>query len=292
MIRTLKPGDEAQLDRFLQRHADSSLFLRANALAAGLLDQGHLLQATYVARYSGNEATGVVAHAWNGNLLLQAPADPTELARRAVEASGRAIAGILGPWQQATTVLKELSLEHVPASVCRKEDLFAVNLAELRVPDVLTSGACVCRLAEPEDFDLLSRWRTDFLVDAIGAENRPELLASCRQEVVRGYQIKSLFVLSAAGQLVSTCGFNARHPACVQVGAVWTPPPFRSRGYARAVVAGALQLAHADGIARSVLFTGEDNTAAKRAYTSIGYQRVGDYGLILFRAPHRYGTKT
>jgi predicted GNAT family acetyltransferase len=31
-----------------------------------------------------------------------------------------------------------------------------------------------------------------------------------------------------------------------------------------------------------VLFTNEDNVAAIRAYTALGFQRVGDYGLVLW----------
>jgi predicted GNAT family acetyltransferase len=59
-------------------------------------------------------------------------------------------------------------------------------------------------------------------------------------------------------------------------------PARRGRGYGRAVVAGALADARADGVRRSILFTPEDNVAAHKAYLAIGFQIVGDYGLILF----------
>jgi len=64
---------------------------------------------------------------------------------------------------------------------------------------------------------------------------------------------------------------------------VWTPPEWRRRGYGRAAVAGALLLAREEGAARSVLFTDEENVAARTAYLSLGYQLIGDYGLVLFR---------
>jgi predicted GNAT family acetyltransferase len=35
------------------------------------------------------------------------------------------------------------------------------------------------------------------------------------------------------------------------------------------------------GVGRSILFTGRDNAAARRAYESIGYRRIGDYGLVV-----------
>jgi predicted GNAT family acetyltransferase len=67
----------------------------------------------------------------------------------------------------------------------------------------------------------------------------------------------------------------------VQIGGVWTPPPLRSRGHARAVVGGSLLLARAQGMRRSVLFTGEDNVAALRSYERLGYVRAGRFGLWL-----------
>src|SRR5260370_7691275 len=72
-LRLLRPGDETALDAFLTDHTDSSMFLRANARAAGLIDRGAPLEATYVAALAGGRITGVAAHCWNGMVLVQAP---------------------------------------------------------------------------------------------------------------------------------------------------------------------------------------------------------------------------
>src|SRR5260370_39606072 len=72
-LRLLRPGDETALDAFLTDHTDSSMFLRANARAAGLIDRGSPLEATYVAALAGGRITGVAAHCWNGMVLVQAP---------------------------------------------------------------------------------------------------------------------------------------------------------------------------------------------------------------------------
>ena len=58
------------------------------------------------------------------------------------------------------------------------------------------------------------------------------------------------------------------------------PVPLRRRGYARAVVAGALQSAASQGVRRSILFTPESNLPARRSYESLGFSIVGDYGLL------------
>jgi hypothetical protein len=36
------------------------------------------------------------------------------------------------------------------------------------------------------------------------------------------------------------------------------------------------------GVSRAILFTQEEGPA-RRAYEAIGFQRIGDYGLVLFR---------
>ena len=50
-IRLLTPSDAAQLEAFLVRHRDSSMFLRSNARRAGLVFHGQTLQADYVAAF-------------------------------------------------------------------------------------------------------------------------------------------------------------------------------------------------------------------------------------------------
>lgn len=287
MIRPLKPGDEARLDRFLEQHADSSLFLRSNALTAGLRDEGQVFQATYVAKLDGDDVTGVVAHCWNGNLLLQADVEAGELARRALRATGRPVAGVVGPWSQVVAILASLGLADAETSLRSREDLFAVNLASLHIPAVLASESVSVRRASTDDLASLAQWRKSYRIEALGEVDRPDLLARSRKEVAQYQQTGDLFVLEHADQLVATCAFNARHPTCVQIGAVWTPPRLRSRKYGRAVVAGALAIAKAEGVTRSVLFTGANNIAARTAYEALGYVRVGDYGLVLFRVPQR-----
>ena len=109
-IRRLGPGDEAEFESFLAGHADSSLFLLANAAAAGLEYHGQRLQGVYVGVYRGDALCGVACHAWQGNLLLQAPGCVEVAARACAEESGRAVAGLLGPWEQVCDARDHLGL--------------------------------------------------------------------------------------------------------------------------------------------------------------------------------------
>ncbi len=287
MIRVLTAGDEERLDAFLREHADSTLFLRSNLRAAGIVDGGRPLQATYAAWVEDNKVQGVVSHAWNGNLIFQAREHAAELARAASASSKRLVKGLIGCWDQVSEAREALRLAGARTFVSSKEHLFSVELSRVRVPGRLERGDWICRLPRGPEMDLLSVWRRDFQVDTIGEPPFDGMVAECRKGLERHLGEGSLFVLVDGQTLASTCTFNARVPDCVQIGGVWTPPQLRERGYGRAVVAGALQLALREGVSKAVLFTDQHNHSARAAYEGLGFERVGDYGLILFSDGHR-----
>jgi ribosomal protein S18 acetylase RimI-like enzyme len=283
-VRTsiLAPGDEAALEAFLQPRSDSSLFLRANVRAAGLADTGAPLHGTYAAAWDDAGAiVAVAACSWTGMLLLQSP-DVTllpSLTRLALERSRRAVAGLAGPWDQIVAARAALGLDQRRAELESRDDLFALELAALRVPRPLADGECVYRRALPAELPLLSAWRAAYHVETLGARPGPETDARARAEIEGKPE---QYLLAVGGEPVAFSAFNAQLPDVVQVGGVYTPPSLRGRGYGRAVVAGALLRARAAGASRAVLFTGEANLAAQRAYRALGFERVGDYGLVLF----------
>ena len=280
-IRVLQPGDEAALESFLLPLTDTSMFLRANSRNAGLLDHGQVGQGTYLAAFEGDVIAGVVAQFWQGNVGLQAPRHLAALLRELPRHAPRPIAGLVGPWAQVAEARAVLGLEKAPTKLEDRETLFALDLRQLRVPEALVRGELRCRTAEPGDLPVLAQLRHDFLVEAIGETPGPEVQRQAREAVERSAADGTLFLVERAGEIVSTSVFNARLPDIVQIGGVYTPPALRGHGYGRAVVAGSLLLARDVGASRSVLFTAD--RAASRAYEAIGYQAIGDWGLILFR---------
>lgn len=283
--RILVPGDEAKLDAFLSRHADSSVILRSNLRIAGLVDRGEPYHATYAAELDGDELVGVVAHAWNGNLVMQAPLEVDGLARAAVVASGRPVKGLLGPAAQVERARERLGLADAPTGLRSTEDLFAIDTARVIVPDALFSGAWRCRVASSEDLELVTGWRRDFVVQALGTPDSPSLVEELRRESERKIAERAIALLDAGSGPVSMSVFTARLPDTVQIGSVWTPNDLRGRGYARGVVAGQLLLARPEGIRRAVLFTGKKHASAQRTYRAIGFEVVGDYGITIFKGP-------
>jgi len=284
-IKILGAGDEAALETFLLLHRHASMFLRANARRGGLVDRGGRYQGTYAAAVEDDRIVGVAAHWGNGIISVQAPGAASEVVRAAVRESGRRVNGINGPWAHAVAAREALGLEEAPMRLLSREVLYALDLSDLVVPDALASGRVRCRRSDRTDLSELTTWRTTYRMELEGYEDGPELRASARQDVENLNAEGRDFVLVAgddAGRRLAYSAFNAALPDVVQVGGVFTPPELRNRGYARAVVAGSLLRARAEDVRQAILFTGEGNVSARRAYEKLGFVPVGDYGLLGF----------
>ncbi len=281
-IEILQPGDEERFEAFLLEHADSSMFLRSNVRQAGFVDDGRRFGGAYAAASRDGAIVGVVGHAWMGNLMLQAPESMPELLDAVTRASGRPVRGLVGPWDQVIRARRLLGMQDRPLELESRDLLFALELADLAVPPPLRDGTLRLRRAGEHDGDALGRWSAAYALEILGATDSEELRARTRRDVDELTERGHYFVLEDdRGRRLGCTAFNAVLPDTVQVGGVFTPPALRSRGYARAAVAGSLLIARAEGARRSILFTGEDNHA-QRPYRAIGYREVGDYGLILF----------
>ena len=286
-VRVLRPGDEPAVEAFLATHSDSSLFLRRNLATVGLVDRGKRYHGTWAGAFEDGRLVGVAAHTQFTSLLVQAPTHVAAVTREAARASGRPVGGFIGPWAQAVAAREALGFAEAPTRVESHEGLYALPLDALVVPPLLASGRGRCRRSRAQDLDLLTGWRAGYRVETNGEDDGPELHTSSRKDVEVGLAEQTGWVLEVDGAPVAYQQFNATMPDVVQVGGVWTPTPLRGRGYARAVVAGALLGARAEGARRSVLFTGESNVPAQRAYAALGFTRVGDWALIFLKTPTR-----
>ena len=281
MIRPLHHGDEPALEAFLRLHADSSMFLRSNARAEGLDYHGKPLQAEYVAAFDGDRIVAVVAHCWNGMLLVQAPVDVAAVARAVVEHSGRPVTGLSGPAAHVVAARRALGLEHRPTPKHGREELFALDLEDLVVPAPLADGRWGCRRPREVELDLVTDWRLAFYDEALHRPQAVGLRDEAAEDVRQIHERRMDWLLTDGDRPVAYSAFNAELPDIVQIGGVWTPPGLRGKGYGRAVVAGSLLDARREGVTRAVLFAERED--AKRAYLGIGFRAVGEFGLVLFQ---------
>lgn len=280
-IRILQPGDEAALEAFLQPRLESSMFLVGNMRAVGLVDRGQVLEGTYAAAFEEGEIVGVVAHYWNQNLIFQAQKHLNALWQAAARASGRPIKGFLGSSQQVNKALRQLGLANEPLQLNKKEKLYRLTLDELIVPEALRSGELSGRRIEVRDLDLVIKWRVAYSIETLGEVDSPLLHQQARGSMERSLKDGHSWLLEVEGEPVALTSFNTTIAKAVQVGGVWTPPKWRRCGYARAVVAVSLLDARADSAELAILFTGEDNIPAQKAYLALGFEHIGDYQITL-----------
>ena len=284
-LRVLKSGDEAALEAYLLPRVELSMFLIGNLRTTGFHDNGQIYQGTYSGKFEDGKIIGAVAHFWNQNLVLQAQIDLLALCAEAVEGSGRPIKGLIGPSAQVQLVKNALEIKKSSIQMDETERLYSLDLKDLALPGNLRSGEVKARRIEQKDINLLTKWNTAYAVEALGAEEDPILRKHSEEESERSVREKRTWVLEDGGRPVACSSFNAAIKEAVQVGGVWTPPAFRRRGYARAVVAASLLDARAEGVRKGILFTGDENIAARKAYESLGFQCVGDYSILLLKSP-------
>lgn len=280
-LRLLTPRDRPALDAFLDGHLASSMILRANLFNSGIEDGPEPFHGLYMGAFDGEVLTDVAAHYWNGNIILQAPTQPVELALAVARESGRPVAGLLGPWPQVRAAEPQLDLDRTRLGKVVPEYLYRLDLAELTVPETLSSGRIACRYASDADLPTLVPWRREYDMHTMGFSAHSIDDAANRDTLARLIETRRLWVLEEAGHVVSMTSFNATLPDMVQVGGVFTPVEWRGRGHGRAVVAGSLLDARADGVAEAILFTEAQNRPAQRAYEALGFERIGDYGMVM-----------
>lgn len=280
-VRLLTPQDQPALEAFLRSHLAEGMILLGNMVRSGIIDGPEPYMGRYAATVENGRITGVAAHYWNGMLLLCAPELTAKVA--AAAAKGRHIAGILGPWQQALSAQDALDLAGSDCLLRSKEILMSLRLEELRVPEAWPNQQPSWRLATRDDLSLLAEWREKFRLETMEDTESRALTQQCESEVARWIAEENLFLLLDGGRPVSCCCFTVRLTDAVQVGNVWTPPEFRSRGYARMVVARALRHAQQNGVGTAILFTPRDNQAARTAYAALGFTDIGDYAMLIYR---------
>jgi GNAT superfamily N-acetyltransferase len=215
-------------------------------------------------------------------MLLQAPDQLEAIVERLLRASPTPVRGLSGPAAQVRAARSHLSLDAAPASLEEDEELYALDLPDWTPPAQLSRDPRVsCRAPLPSERERLRSFRFDYEVESLGRDPT-DAVARAQSDAWLDAQIDDdvAWVAVASGQAVSFSGFNAMLPDIVQLGAVYTPPEFRGRGYARAVVAHSVRVAKERGATRAVLFT--KNPSAVKSYEAVGFRHAGDFGLVLF----------
>ena len=135
------------------------------------------------------------------------------------------------------------------------------------------------REATGEDRALLVEWFARFNADA--APNNTDFDAERAADRWLTSPSRSLY-LWEAGEPVSMTGVAGPTPHGIRIGAVYTPPARRRRGYASALVAAVSQCQLDMGRSFCFLYTDLSNPTSNHIYQEIGYEPVVDVDEIRF----------
>lgn len=285
VCRPIEESDFSQVQAYFALRGDTTMVLQSNLAEAGLRDRGQVKQGTYVGGFLNGKVVSLAAHYWNGRVAFDAvgqgalPPALIELARLCLTLSGRGLLGFMGP-DDALDGIRGAFWPHTGLPVLdTHEVLYALDLDQLKAPKSLSTREVAVRMPRAADREIIVDFRMQYLIEIAGFEPGPGLQESAQQfvDLANGRQ----WLLESQGQIVAYCAFVAAVSRRIQVGGVFTPPAFRSRGFARSVVAGALRAAADNGTRRAVLFTDSGNTPARRAYESLGFCEIGGYGQFL-----------
>ncbi len=280
VLRPCTKADVPALETFLKAHIETSMFLLLNLRRFGPEGGTHHRAMRYWCAEGPDGIAGVLAHATTGTVMMQWPEAPDWAAARAV-LTGQEIDGALGATGQVRALLTALGLADAPKTLDEDEDLFALDLDNLDMPQ--TGDLRLVPLDRSFAAPLLP-WRVDYEIDVLGSDPKTAE-AKAGRDIADWIEAGSHRVLMEGRTPVSMTGFNAALDDIVQVGGVYTPPNLRGRGHARKAVALHLTEARQTGARRAILFSASE--VATRAYRAIGFARIGSYSLVFFDRKRR-----
>jgi predicted GNAT family acetyltransferase len=272
-LRLERPGNPAEFEKiagaFLTAHeAENNLVL---GLTSGL-KAGRSWGPTYFGAVRDGER--VVGVAFRAGLYLIVTAGTVDdalelLIDDAVRATPDA-PGIIGPTDLARRAVELWTARtRQSARVTMHERIYQLRRV---IPARPASGRM--RPARPTDLDVAGEW-----FHAFGVEAQPHLVTTredARMNADRWIKSGGLRVWEDAGDAVSMAGTSGPTPRGIRVGAVYTPPARRRRGYASALVAALSQEQLDAGKKFCFLYTDLANPTSNKIYVAIGYERVCD----------------
>jgi predicted GNAT family acetyltransferase len=182
------------------------------------------------------------------------------------------IPAVLGPEPQALEFAKcwsrQTGVAYVPGM---RQGIY--GLEQVHPPERLAAGAL--RRAELADLPLISEWSAGFSRD-VGMPDH-QLPVDLERAIESGG-----YFLWQDGEPRSMALATGRTRNGIRIGTVYTPPHFRSRGYATAAVGSLSQLLLDAGHRFCFLYTDLSNPTSNKIYQQVGYVRVGDCIDVLF----------
>lgn len=262
---------------YLRNHKETSMFLLGNLDEHGPYKTNHQNSGNFYQIVDNGTVCGVFCLANRGNLLIEIDKMPDYgfILKFINENEDVEITGVIGEYQVSLKVwnsLKEL-IPAVSENFSSKEILYSLSLDSGEYADVVGGN-----IFERDEFESYSDMTSEFY-----AESGMEDSSTPQQRLERFnhyLNTKSLWNYKCNGEIVSMANLNSMLVDIAQVGGVYTPPKHRSKGFSKQCVRKLIHDCKSSlGISTIILFTGSNNLSAQKVYESVGFKRIGHYGM-------------
>ncbi|MEU6388006.1 GNAT family N-acetyltransferase [Streptomyces sp. NPDC046939] len=172
--------------------------------------------------------------------------------------------------------------QHTGAAITRFWSTHLYRLGDLAWPRPRPEGRG--RVTGGADREHVVRWCREFCVD-VGEQFSIDLIDAGRWDASRFGDRHFTFWETPDGTPVAMAAATSVIGGMVRVDPVYTPAPFRGRGYAAAVTAETSGAALAAGATDVVLFTDPANPTSNALYQRLGYLHIADFAGYRFDPP-------
>jgi RimJ/RimL family protein N-acetyltransferase len=196
-----------------------------------------------------------------GRGILLGRLDEAECRRLAQDTSDVAGSGVVGADDTAHWYAK-----HAQALGARLGEPLPQRIHVLREAPRWPQAAGTARTATAEDGALLYKW-----LSAFNAEATPHASPPTREQAEQAAGSGRFLLWTVNGEPVAMAGINRSLRQTASIGAVYTPPKHRGRGFAGSVTAATADRIFADGKAAVSLYTDLRNPISNRCYGKLGF---------------------
>ncbi len=213
------------------------------------------------------------------NLVLSYPSDSSALEILAEELHRAAInlPGVTGPSGEA----EEFALLWNTLTGTKRTQKMAQRIYKLTKVKEPQGVSGRLRPAVRSELDLIVSWFEGFNREALADHERDEGTIKRFRESIFSNEDRKVY-LWEDGEPVSMALHTGPTPNGLRIGAVYTPPENRKKGYASACVAAVSQLVLGSGRNFCFLYTDLSNPTSNHIYMEIGYEPVCDSDMWSF----------
>jgi RimJ/RimL family protein N-acetyltransferase len=198
--------------------------------------------------------------------ILLGALTPNECRQFARETKDLAYPGVLGSGGTAGWFAEEAASLGISFPEIIRQRIHALARSP-RYPGA-EGASCFVTLADAE---LLFEWMRQFHREAVPEDPKPQ-----RENIEKAAASGRWMFWAVGGKPVSVAAIVRQSRTVAAIGAVFTPPEERSRGYAGSVTAALCDRIFADGKRTACLYTDLENFYSNRCYEKVGFRPYCD----------------